>query len=148
MLEKYINQVEFSSYEDFWENFKINIPENFNFAYDVVDEYAAQQPDKLALVWCDETDNDKKFTFSELKEYSNRTANFFRSIGIKKGDPVMLVLKRRYEFWFCILALHKIGAICVPATHLLTTKDIIYRNNAADIKMIVTIADCRSNESC
>ena len=141
MLEKYINQVEFSSYEDFCKNFKITVPGNFNFAYDVVDDYAAQEPDKLALVWCDEADNHKNFTFKDLKEYSNRTANFFRSIGIKKGDPVMLILKRRYEFWFCILALHKIGAICVPATHLLTVKDITYRNKAADIKMIVTIAD-------
>ncbi|MDP4181169.1 MAG: AMP-binding protein, partial [Bacillota bacterium] len=139
MLEKYLSRVNFNSYEDFYENFKINVPENFNFAYDVVDEYALKTPDKKALVWCDEKGDSSIFTFSQLKEQSDRAANFFKSAGIKKGDPVMLILKRRYEFWFCILALHKIGAVCIPATHLLTTKDLVYRNNAADIKMIVCV---------
>ncbi|WP_038291525.1 AMP-binding protein [Acetivibrio straminisolvens] len=141
MLEKYLSKVNFDSYEDFIQNFKLNIPENFNFAYDVVDEIASKTPDKIAIVWCDENGNEATFTFGQLKEYSDRTANFFKKAGIKKGDPVMLILKRRYEFWFAILALHKIGAICIPATHLLTTKDIIYRNNAADIKMIVCVAE-------
>lgn len=141
MLEKYLSKVNFESYEDFIENFKIIVPDNFNFAYDVVDETAKKTPDKTAMVWCDEKGEEAKFTFSQLKYYSDKTANFFKSIGIKKGDPVMLILKRRYEFWFCILALHKLGAICIPATHLLTTKDLVYRNNAADIKMIVSIAE-------
>ncbi len=122
-------------------NFRIIVPESFNFAYDVVDEMAAQQPDKTALVWCDDKGDEAVFTFGQLKHCSDKAANFFRSHGIRKGDPVMLILKRRYEFWFCILALHKIGAICIPATHLLTTKDIVFRNNAADIKMIVAVAD-------
>ncbi|HEX2925167.1 MAG TPA: AMP-binding protein [Ruminiclostridium sp.] len=139
MLEKYLSRVDFSSYEDFYENFKINIPGNFNFAYDVVDEYAKTTPDKVAIVWCDESGAEATFTFGQLKEYSDKAANFFKSLGIKRGDPVMLILKRRYEFWFCILALHKLGAVTIPATHLLTSKDIIYRANAADIKMIVCV---------
>ncbi len=141
LLDKYLSRTEFNSYEDFVENFKINIPDNFNFAYDVVDEYASTTPDKIALVWCNEKGDSETFTFGQLKKYSDKAANFFKSAGIKKGDPVMLILKRRYEFWFCILALHKIGAICIPATHLLTTKDIVYRSNAADIKMIVSVAE-------
>ncbi len=141
LLDRYVSRVDFNSYEDFYENFKINVPENFNFSYDVVDEYASTSPDKVAIVWCDEKGASATFTFGQLKKYSDKAANFFKSVGIKKGDPVMLVLKRRYEFWFCILALHKIGAICIPATHLLTTKDFVYRNNAADIKMIVCVAE-------
>ncbi len=139
MLEKYLSRVDFTSYEDFYENFKINVPENFNFAYDVVDEYAKTTPDKIAIVWCDKLGAEATFTFGQLKEYSDKTANFFKSLGIKRGDPVMLILKRRYEFWFCILALHKLGAVTIPATHLLTSKDIVYRANAADIKMIVCV---------
>ncbi|RCX17139.1 acetyl-CoA synthetase [Anaerobacterium chartisolvens] len=141
MLEKFVSQTEYSSFEDFVENFKINVPENFNFAYDVVDATAKEAPDKTAIVWCDEKGDEATFTFGQLKYYSDKAASFFKSAGIKKGDPVMLVLKRRYEFWFCILALHKLGAVCIPATHLLTAKDIIYRNNAADIKMIVCVAE-------
>lgn len=141
MINQFVSRDHFTSYEDFAANFKINVPEVFNFAYDVVDEIARTTPDKLALVWCDDKGNEAKFTFSQLKYYSDKAANFFKAAGIKKGDPVMLILKRRYEFWFCILALHKLGAVCIPATHLLTTKDIIYRNNAADIKMIVAVAE-------
>jgi acetyl-CoA synthetase len=141
ILSKYVNRTEFNSYEDFKADFKINIPENFNFAYDVVDETAIESPEKIAMVWCDDCGNESTFTFGQMKYYSDKAANFFRSAGIRKGDPVMLILKRHYEFWFCTVALNKIGAITIPATHLLSTKDIIYRNNAADIKMIVTIAD-------
>jgi acetyl-CoA synthetase len=139
ILEKYLSRTEFRSYEDFKENFKINIPENFNFAFDVVDEIAAQNPEKIAMVWCNSKGDESIFTFGQMKYYSDKAANFFLSAGIGKGDPVMLILKRRYEYWFCTLALNKIGAITIPATHLLTTKDIIYRNNAADIKMIVCV---------
>ncbi|MGI6669172.1 MAG: AMP-binding protein [Acetivibrionales bacterium] len=141
MLDKYLTKVNFDSYEDFFENFKINIPDNFNFAYDVVDEIADKTPEKTAMVWCDDKGNEATFTFAQMKYFSNKAANFFKSRGIKKGDPVMLILKRRYEFWFCLLGLHKIGAICIPATHLLTKKDIVYRCNAADIRMIVAVAE-------
>lgn len=139
MIEKYIN-TEYSSYEDFHQNFKIKVPEQFNFAYDVVDEWAAQSPDKLAMVWCDEKGRTAQFTFADMKRYSDKAANFFIANGIRKGDPVMLILKRRYEFWFSILALHKIGAVCIPATHLLKKKDLVYRFNAADVKMVVAVA--------
>ena len=139
MLEKYLSRVRFSSYEDFYEGFAIKVPENFNFAYDVVDEWARLEPEKTALVWCNEQGEKASFNFGELKLYSDKAANFFRSLGIGKGDPVMLILKRRYEFWFSLLALHKLGAVAIPATHLLTTKDIVYRNTAAGIKAIVAV---------
>jgi len=138
---KILSQNDFTNHEDFVENFKLNVPENFNFSYDIVDDIALTNPDKLAIVWCDDKGNEAFFTFGQLKEYSNKAANFFKSLGIKKGDPVMLILKRRYEFWFSLLALHKIGAIAIPATHLLTAKDLIYRNNAADIKMVVSVSE-------
>ena len=127
MLSKFVSKVDFDSYEDFVENLKIIVPENFNFAYDVADEIAIKDPNKTAIVWCNDKGEEATFTFGQVKYYSDKAANFFKSIGIKKGDPVMLILKRRYEFWFCLLALHKIGAVCIPATHLLTSKDIIYR---------------------
>ncbi|MCR4435943.1 MAG: AMP-binding protein [Clostridiales bacterium] len=141
MLSKFISREKFTSYEDFVANFKVNVPENFNFSYDVVDEIALNTPDKVAIVWCNDQGDEKIFTFAQMKHYSEKAANFFKSVGIKKGDRVMLILKRRYEFWFCLLALHRIGAVCIPATHLLTAKDIIYRNNAADTKMIVSVAE-------
>ncbi|NTV91622.1 MAG: AMP-binding protein, partial [Clostridiales bacterium] len=141
MLSNYVPRLDFKSYEDFYQNFTIKVPENFNFSYDVVDKIAAETPDKLAMVWCDDNGGEEFFTFAQMKYYSDKAANFFKSKGIKKGDPVMLILKRRYEFWFCHLALHKLGAVSIPATHLLTKKDIVYRCNAADIKMIVSVAD-------
>jgi acetyl-CoA synthetase len=140
MLEKYIDLKEYDSYDEFEEKFKVRVPDNFNFAYDVVDEWATKSPDKIAMVWCDEKGAEATFTYKQIKLYSDKTANFFKSLGIKKGDPVMLILRRRYEFWFAIIALHKIGAVCIPATHLLKKKDLVYRNNAADVKMIVAIA--------
>jgi len=141
ILDKYLSQTEFKTYQDFVENYKILIPENFNFAFDVVDVIARETPDKVAMVWCNDQGEEAVFTFGQMKKYSDKAANFFLSAGIGKGDPVMLILKRRYEFWFCTLALNKIGAICIPATHLLSTKDIVYRSNAADIKMIVCVPE-------
>lgn len=141
ILNKFLAQSEFVSYQDFVDNFRIIIPENFNFAYDVVDEIALSTPEKVAMVWCNDSGEERIFTFAEMKLYSDKAANFFQSAGIQKGDAVMLILKRRYEFWFCVLALHKIGAITIPATHLLSTKDLVYRNNAADIRMIVCVPE-------
>lgn len=140
IYEKYING-KFESYEDFSKNFKINKPERFNFSYDVIDELARTKPDKRALVWCDDEGRSRVFTFADLAGMTNKTANYFKSLGIGKGDPVIAILKGRYEFWPVILALHKIGAIIVPATHLLTKKDLIYRNNAADIKAVLCVSD-------
>ena len=147
LIEKFLKKTEFKSYEDFIHSYSIDVPKNFNFAFDVVDAYAETEKDKRALVWCNDEGEEAVFTFSDLKSMSNRAANYFKSLGISKGDPVMLILKRRYEFWICILALHKIGAVCIPATHLLTKKDIAYRNNAADIKMIVSVNEEQVLES-
>ena len=141
MLERFLDQTEFTSTEDFAKNYKVNIPENFNFGYDVVDEWAKTNPDKKAICWADDKGNHIDFTFADLKEQSDRAASFFQSKGIGKGDMVMLILKRRYQFWFAVIGLHKIGAIAIPATHLLTKKDLIYRNNAADVKAIVSADD-------
>ncbi len=96
MLEHYLSQTTFSSYDEFYANFRINVPENFNFAYDVVDRLAQESPDLPALVWCDEQGKEATFTFAEIKYYSDKVANYLRELGIGKGDPVMLILKRRY----------------------------------------------------
>lgn len=141
MLAKFLTKSVFTSLDDFLKNFHINVPDNFNFAYDVMDEWAKIAPEKRALCWTNDKGEHIDFTFAQLKHYSDITATFFQQLGIGKGDIVMLILKRRYEFWFSILALHKLGAVCIPATHLLTQKDIIYRANAADIKMIVAVGE-------
>lgn len=140
LLERYLSRSDFASYEDFHENFRVLTPENFNFAYDVVDVYAAETPSKRAMVWCDDEGHDREFTFEEMKRYSDKAANVFRQHGIRKGDHVLLILKKRYEFWFCLLALHKLGAIATPATHMLTASDIKYRIDNASVKMIVSVA--------
>ena len=137
MLERFVKQTKFASQEDFIKNLKIEVPENFNFGYDVVDTWASEQPEKKAILWTNDQGMEHQYTFAELKEKTDATASYFQSLGIGHGDMVMLVLKRRIEFWFSIIALHKLGAVAIPATHLLTKKDIIYRCNAADIKMIV-----------
>lgn len=134
---KYIGKSEFDSYEDFCENFKIKVPENFNFAYDVMDEYAQLEPDRTALVWCDDHGNERIFSFAGLKKYSDKTANMLSAAGIRKGDRVMLILRRRYEVYIAILALAKIGAIYIPSSNQLMEKDIVYRNNAASVKAII-----------
>ncbi len=141
LLERFLKQTTFKSQDDFRQNFKITPPKNFNFGYDVVDAWADKEPLKRALCWTNDKGDHRDFTFEEIKRYSNQTASYFQSLGIGKGDMVMLILKRRYEFWFSIVALHKLGAVAVPATHLLTKKDIIYRANAASIKMIVSVGD-------
>lgn len=141
MLEKYLQQTEFTDFEDFKANYKLLVPENFNFGYDIVDVWAAKEPNKKALLWTNDQGECREFTFGEIKKYTDQTASYFQSIGLKKGDIVMAILKRRYEFWFTIIALHKIGAVIIPATHLLTKKDLVYRNNAADIKAIIAVGD-------
>ena len=137
MIERFVKQTEFTSHEDFIKNLKIEVPENFNFGYDVVDAWAAEQPGKNAILWTNDQGLEHQYTYAELKEKTDATASYFQSLGIGHGDMVMLILKRRIEFWFSIIALHKLGAVAIPATHLLTKKDIVYRCEAADIKMIV-----------
>ncbi len=141
LYKKFLVKPEFDSLDDFLKNFKIKIPDNFNFSYDVIDEYARLEPHKIALVWVDDQGEHIDFSYAELKEKTDAAASYFQTLGIGHGDKVMLILKRRYEFWFACLALHKIGAVAIPATHLLTEKDIIYRCDAATIKAIVCVGE-------
>lgn len=141
LLHKFLERTEFDSYEDFKQNYKLKIPENFNFGYDVVDAWADYDKNKVALVWCDDHDHEKVFTFYDMKRLSNQAANLFKQLGIKKSDRVLMILRRRFEYWICAVALHKIGAILIPASLQLTAKDIRYRNNAAEVKMIVAVND-------
>ena len=140
VIGDFVERVDFKSYEDFYKNFKLKYNEDFNFGFDVVDKYAEIDPDKIALIWTNDTEN-HTFTFKEMKEYSNRTANLFKRYGIKKGDRVMLTLKNRYEFWFCMVALHKIGAIAIPGTHMLKLHDIDFRVKEADVKAVVSVEE-------
>ncbi len=139
LLNKFCPHTEFESYEDFYENFTIDYPDNFNFAYDVVDVYAENEPDKIALVWCDDFGNEKIISFKEMKRLADKAANFFAANGIKKGDHVMLLVKGCYDFWFSLVALHKLGAIAVPGTHMLTSHDLVYRFDITKAKMIVCV---------
>lgn len=141
LLDRFLPRIEFDSYEDFKANYKVNVPENFNFGFDIVDAWADSEPEKKALVWCDDHDHERIFTFTDIKKLSNRAANFFRSIGIRKGTVVMLILRRRWEYWVCATALHKLGAILIPGSLQLTKKDIVYRGNSASVQTIVCVND-------
>ena len=141
MIERFLKQTHFESVEDYCQNLQFIIPENFNFAYDVMDVWAAQEPDKLALLWTNDQGKEIRTSFGELKEQTDQAASYLMSLGIGKGDPVMLILKRRYEWWVMMLALHKIGAVVIPATHMLTQHDIIYRNTRASVKAIICVND-------
>lgn len=141
LLDRFLPRIEFDSYEDFKANYKVNVPENFNFGFDIVDAWADSEPEKKALVWCDDHDHERIFTFTDIKKLSNRAANFFRSIGIRKGTVVMLILRRRWEYWICATALHKLGAILIPGSLQLTKKDIVYRGNSASVQTIVCVND-------
>ena len=141
MIERFLKQTSFKDNEDYTRNLQFIVPENFNFAYDVMYRWAAEAPDDNAIMWVSETGEEKEITFLQLKEESDRAASYLMSLGIGRGDMVMLILKRRYEFWIATIALHKIGAIAIPATHMLTTQDIVYRNNKASIKGIICVGE-------
>ena len=141
ILKKYCPRIEFDSYEDFYNNFKINVPDNFNFGYDVVDEWARVEPQKRALVWCNDHDKERIFTFTDISVLSNKAANAFKKLGIKKGDVCMAILRRRWEYWVIATALCKLGASIIPATLQLTAKDIAYRAQSANIKMVFAVND-------
>ncbi len=128
-------------------HFQLNVPENFNFGYDVVDEWARIQPEKKAILWADDNGNEKSVTYGQFKDYSDKAASFLQSLGIGKGDCVMLIMKRHVEWWYCMIALHKIGAIAIPASFLLKSKDIVYRCQTANIKAIITCQDDTIMES-
>ncbi|MDL2253770.1 AMP-binding protein [Ruminococcaceae bacterium OttesenSCG-928-I18] len=140
MIHRYC-KTDFASYEDFYENFKVEMPPDFNFAYDVVDELAKTRPDKTAIVWCNDLGEEKIITFAEVKRMSDKMANTLLSLGIGRGDVVLAMLKRRYEYWYFTIAMHKIGAILIPATHMLSVKDLVYRFEKAEIKMVLTVDD-------
>ena len=120
--------------------FRLDYPDNFNFGYDVVDRTAEEAPDKRALVWCNAEGEEHVFTFSDIRKYSNQMANVFRDAGIGRGDRVMLILKRHYEYWFAAVALHKLGAVMIPVTHMLTVSDLVYRMKASRPKAVVCTA--------
>ena len=141
MLERFLPRIDFDSYEDFKANYKVTPPQDFNFAYDIVDAWAKEEPDKRALLWCNDHDEERTFTFTDISKMSNQVANMFRARGLKKGDVVMLILRRRWEYWITAVGLMKLGVIIVPGTLQLTKKDIAYRANAASIKAFVCVDD-------
>lgn len=141
MIEHFLKQASFSSMEDFEQNFKLIVPERFNFAYDVMDRWAEEQPDKLALLWTNDKGEERHYTFADMKRMSDNIVSYLTGIGIKKDDMVMCILKRRYQFWPLVIALHKIGAVVIPASYLLTDNDIVYRCHEADIKAIIACGD-------
>ena len=122
-------------------DFELDFPENYNFGYDVLDKMAELEPDKTALVWTNPEKEERIFTYGELSKLSNKAANVFKKHGIGKGDKVLVILKRNYEYWYVTPALHKLGAVIIPATHLLTQSDINYRVNTANIKAAVCTPD-------
>lgn len=141
MIERFLKQTRFSSEEDYRQHLKFIIPENFNFAYDVIDAWVEEAPNKPALLWTDEHGKELRFTFKELKEQTDQAAAYYQSLGIGHGDKVMLILKRHYQWWLSMLALHKLGAVAIPATHMLTKHDIVYRNERAGVKAILCVND-------
>lgn len=140
LMERYA-RAHFASQQDFEKDYHIQVPQNFNFSFDCVDELAAAQPDKVALVWCNDKGEQRRYTFSQMARQADAAARYFATNGIGKGDKVLLLLKRRVQFWFCLLGLAKLGAVAIPATHQLTAKDIAYRNNAASVAAIVAVED-------
>ena len=141
LLDRFLPRIEFDSYEDFKANYKVNAPENFNFGYDIVDAWAMQDKEKKALVWVDDHYGEVTMTFDEIRRMSNKAANYFKSLGLKKGSSVLLILRQRWEYWVIVTALMKLGVIFIPATLQLTKKDIAYRANAAGVEMILCIND-------
>ena len=141
MVERFLKKTHFESVEDYNKNLEFIIPENFNFAYDVMDVWAEEKPEGLAILWTNDQGEEIRTTFAELKEQTDQAASYLMTLGIVKNDPVMLILKRHYEWWVIMLALCKIGAIVIPATHMLTKHDIVYRNTRASVKAIICADD-------
>ena len=141
MIERFLTQTSFTSTEDYNKNLHFKIPENFNFAYDVMDAWATEAPEKTAIIWTNDEGEERITSFCMLKEETDQVASYLQMLGIGQGDKVMLILKRRYEWWLAMLALHKLGAIVIPATHMLTRHDIIYRNNRASVKAIICVGE-------
>ena len=148
IYEKFVGATrdDFLSLEDAQSNYKLTYDDKFNFAYDVMDELGRTKPDKLALLWVSKDGEEKRFTFHDMMVLSNKAANYFNYMGIKKGDRILLVMKRSYYFWICMLALHKIGAIAIQATNMLKAKDYVYRCNVANISAVILTGDGNETE--
>ena len=141
MLEKYLPRIDFDSYEDFKTNYRVVAPDDFNFGFDVVDGWAKEEPGKRALLWCNDHGDELTLTFDDVSRLSNKVVHFLKSLGIKKGDKVMMILRRRWEYWICAPALHKLGAVLIPATLQLTKKDVVFRVNSASVKAMICVND-------
>ena len=137
LVNRFLERTEYADYEDFRKNGKLKVPEKFNFAYDVIDEYARLTPEKKAILWCNDKGEEKTITFKELSVMANQAANVLKSRGLKKGDIVMTMLNRRWEYWVTVIACHKAGIVIIPATFLLTPKDIEYRIKGAGAKCLI-----------
>lgn len=138
LLNRFLEREDYLDYNDFFDNCKIKVPDTFNFGYDIIDEYAKLEPNKRALVWCSDKGEEKFLSFSDISRISNKIANLFISLGLKKGDVVMTMLNRRWEYWVTAVACHKLGLPIVPATYMLTPKDIIYRAKGAGVKCLIS----------
>jgi acetyl-CoA synthetase len=141
MLNRFLPREAFSSYEDFIQNYRVEAPERFNFAADVVDAWAREAPAKSALVWCNDSGDERRFSFGDISLESARAAVAFQRMGVRRGDAVLLLLKRRWQFWVYAPALMRLGAIFIPATVQLTKKDLVYRCAAASVRFIATITE-------
>ena len=141
MVERFLDVTEYDSYSDFMQNFKVKVPKDFNFGYDVVDAWAAEEPDRTALIWTNPAGDTRTFSFGELKTLTDKFATVLTQNGLGHGSRVMLMLKRRWQFWVAIIALHKVGAVVIPATHLLTGKDIEYRCLKAHVSAIIAAGE-------
>lgn len=139
--KKFLSKDTFESYDDYLKNAVPNIPDNFNFAYDVIDVLAVEEPEKVALIWTDDSGEKKTFTFRDLSEMSNAAANFLTSRGLSKGDTVLMFLRRRWEYWILMMAMHKLGVIPIPSTNQLKAEDIKYRIDTADVRAIIAFDD-------
>lgn len=141
LLNNYLPRTEFESYEDFKSNFTIRVPDDFDFARDIVDEWAAREPDKLALLYCDDNGAERRFTFQDISELSKKAAACFLALGIRPGDRILTLLRRRWEYWICAVAMIRIGAVTVPASIQLTEEDIAYRVNCAKAEIVLAVDD-------
>ncbi|MDR1805149.1 MAG: AMP-binding protein [Clostridium sp.] len=141
ILKRFCPHRGFNSYAEMKGKFRIVVPEDFNFGFDVVDAWAQLDPDKPALLWTNDSGEMRSFSFGDVRDESNRAVNFLRDKGIRKGDVVMLILKQRPEVWFLLTALHKLGAVALPASYQLTPKDLRYRLELAEAKMLITVGD-------
>ena len=139
IYEKYVSRRrdDFATIDDLIKNYKVIVSNNFNFAYDCIDELARETPEALAMLWIGNDQTEKRFTFKDIARLSNKCASYLASIGVKRGDRVMLIMTRDWRFWFTLMALHRMGAVVVPGTNQLTVKDLVYRLNAAEINTLI-----------